>query len=88
MSKSSQAHKIAEEFINVLKYNLDLTHEQKVLSLEMRLNTLITDVEQGCQEAHQRQEENKVIIDNRPEDIQPLSDLMLKDQVRRGVLLN
>jgi len=86
--KASMARKIAEEYVNVLKYNPQLTHDERVLSLEMRLEQLISDVEKGCAEAQKRQRENKVEVDSRPEDIQPLSDLMLKDQARRGVLLN
>jgi hypothetical protein len=60
--KSTAARKLAEEFINVLKYNPQLTHEEKILSLETRLDHLISDVEQGCEAARVRAEEDKTII--------------------------
>lgn len=55
--KSTAARKLAEEFINVLKYNPELSHDDKILSLELRLERLISDVEKGCEEAHKRVEE-------------------------------
>lgn len=88
MKSSTAAHKLAEEFINVLKYNPELTHNEKILSLELRLDKLIEDVEKGCAEAHQRHEDNKVIVSTLAADIQPLSELAVADQARRGVLLN
>jgi hypothetical protein len=86
--KFSVARKLATEIINVLKYNPELTDAERILSLETRLEQLIDDVERGAEETHKRKEENKVIIDDRPQDIQPLADLMIKDQARRGALLN
>jgi hypothetical protein len=52
--KSSLAHKFAEEFINALKYNPGLKHDEKILALELRLDKLISDVEKACEEAHKR----------------------------------
>ena len=43
--KTSLARRLAEEFINVLKYNPQLSHDDKVLSLELRLDKLVEDVE-------------------------------------------
>lgn len=61
MSKSSVMRSLAEEFINVLKYNPELTHDEKVLSLELRLQKLADDLEKGFAEAHQRQVPEKVV---------------------------
>lgn len=66
MSKSSVARKLAEEYVNVLKYNPELTHDEKILSLELRLDKLIEDVEKGCAEAQQRQETAKVVETKQP----------------------
>lgn len=82
--KSSLAHKLAEEFINVLKYNPGLTHDEKILSLELRLDKAFSDVEKGCEEAYSRREDNRVIIDTRPQDIPPLMALYVAEQERRG----
>ena len=82
--KASLARKLAEEIVNVLKYNPDLSHDDKILSVELRLENLIHDVERAAAEAHKRQEENKVIIDDRPQDIAPLAELMLAHQAQRG----
>ena len=82
--KASLARKLAEEIINVLKYNPDLSYDDKVLSGELRLDNLINDVERAAAEAHKRQEENKVIIDDRPQDIAPLAELMIARQAQRG----
>ena len=76
--KSTVARKLAEEFINVLKYNPELTHDDKILSLELRLDKLISDVEKGCEEARQRQEPAKVSEDK------PRSHLFLDPSVEWG----
>jgi len=60
--KSTLARKLAEEFVNVLKYNPELTHDEKILSLELRLDKLISDVEEGIESARTRREDNATII--------------------------
>lgn len=54
--KPSVARKLAEEYVNVLKYNPELTHDERILSLELRLEQLVNDVEKGCAEVQKRQE--------------------------------
>jgi len=82
--KSSLAHKLAEEIINVLKYNPQLTHDEKILSVECRLDHLISDVEKAAAESHKRAQENAVIIDERPNDIPELANLIRASQQHRG----
>lgn len=86
--KPSICRKFAEEFITMLKYNPELTDDVKILALEARVKTLVDNVEQASAEAHQRREQDKVIVDTRPQDIQPIADLMIKDQARRGSIFN
>lgn len=83
--KTSLAYKLAAEFVNVLKYNPELTHDEKILSLESRLEKLISDVETSCAEAQKRHENDKVIVDERPRDIPQIAELMLMDQKLRGL---
>ena len=79
--KSSLANKLAVEFINVLKYNPELSHDEKILSLELRLDQLINDVEKGCAEASARQ---RIIVDTRPHDLPALAELEMAAQASRG----
>jgi hypothetical protein len=86
----SMTKKLASEFIKVLKYNPELTEAERVLSLEVRLDQLVADIERGCEETHKRRQSdkdnNKIIVDARPSDIQPLADMMLARQAARGLL--
>jgi len=83
-SKSSLARKLAEEIVNVLKYNPQLTQDEKILSIELRLDGLIGEVEQSCAELHKRSEDNRVIVDERPSDIPELANLLRSSQQHRG----
>lgn len=82
----SKLRKLAEEIVNVLRFNSDLDHNSKVLAVELRLDSLAHDVERACEEAHKRLDAAKIVVDSRPFDIPPLAELMIKDQARRGEL--
>jgi len=82
----SRAKKLAEEIIMVLKYNPQLSDNDKMLAVETRLDYLIRDVETACAESHKRSQDNAVIIDNRPQDIPELRDILLQNQGHRGPL--
>lgn len=81
----SLARKLAEEIVNVLRYNPQLTQDDKILSVELRLNRLIEDVELSCDEANKRREEaTGIIVDERPQDIPVLAEAMIARQAQRG----
>lgn len=84
---ASTTRKLATEFVNVLKYNPELTHDEKILSLECRLDKLVSDIETACEVAQKRREDYdpKVVVDSRPFDIPQLAEIMLKDQKTRGL---
>lgn len=81
---NDKAAKLAEEILNVFKYNPELSHEERILVIELRIKNLIWDVEKDCAEAHKRAQENAVIIDNRPNDIPILAEAMINAAQARG----
>ncbi len=78
----SLSRKLAEEIINVLKFNPQLSQDDKILAVELRLTNLMTEVEKACAEAHKRKEAEAIIVDERPQDIPPLAEAMLARQER------
>jgi hypothetical protein len=82
--KTSTANRMAEEIVKVLKYNPELSENDKILCVELRLASLIRDVETSCAEAHKRSQDNAVVIDSRPQDIPELASIMINSQQHRG----
>lgn len=85
MLMSQVARKLAEEIVQVLHYNPQLTQDEKILAVQSRLNKLTEDVERACSEAVRRQKEDKtIIVDSHPQDIPVLVEAMLARQAERG----
>ncbi len=80
----SKIRKLAEEIVNVLRFNPELDHDTKVLAVECRLDKLAEDVEDACDEAQKRVEDEKITVDARPFDIPVLAEILIKDQAHRG----
>ncbi len=78
------SRKLAEDIVNMLKYNQHLSHEDKILAIELRLNRFAEDVEKACEQAQMRQKETLIIVDERPQDIPVLARAMLAQQAQRG----
>ncbi len=74
------SRKRATEIISVLKYNPQLTEDERILCVELRLDQLIDDIEKSCDESRKRQEDNAIIVDSRPQDIPILSEMLVAKQ--------
>jgi hypothetical protein len=77
--------KLAEDITNLFKYNADLSHAEKIMAVELRLKDFEQSIERACAEAHKRAENNKVVIDSRPQDIPILAELLINNQKSRGL---
>jgi hypothetical protein len=76
----SLARRLAEEILNVFKFNPELSEGDKALCIEVRLMNLINDVERSCAESKQRIQSSPIIVDERPSDIPVLAAAMLNQQ--------
>jgi hypothetical protein len=84
MDNKSKARKLAEEITSVLKFNPQLTEDEKTLCIELRLVQFSQDIEEAAKQAHKRATDNAVIVDSRPQDIPELQALILSSQAHRG----
>ena len=58
----TKANKVAVEIANVLRYNPELSFDDRVRAIESRLVSLINDIEEGAKKAHERAKENVVPV--------------------------
>lgn len=84
--QKSKARTLAERIIGVLKYNPQLTEDEKTLCVESHLDGFAKDIEQACAEMHNRTQKDTIIVSTLPQDIEPLQKLMLAHQQSRGLL--
>lgn len=81
----SMLAKAAEEIERVLRYNPQLSQQEKTLSIELRLRNLAQEIEKSCAEASRRESiVASIIVDERPQDIPVLAEAMLARQILRG----
>lgn len=75
---------LAAEIVGVLKYNPQLSDEEKKLCVELRLEQFAKDIEKVCAIQAQHARENALIVDARPMDLPPLYHAMLAEQQTHG----
>lgn len=82
----TKASRLAEEIFKTLKYNPQLTDEQMMFSIEIKLDKFAREIEEACALSYRRSKENSIQVDARAEDIPELAKLMLGAQQQRGAL--